>query len=297
MMKKILTMALALSALFAAYAQDEASTEMVDKLYPQIMQASQSGDQALAKALIQRLVDAGEDISELEVTYAYSLAGTGELQKGIDRLNEYMRANPNDYLGCQALGDLYLQAGDKTMAMSWLGKCIDLNPGFARPYVTIARMTAKGDKKMSIASYNQAIRLFLDANQPNGAVQLGVEAMEVDPKNVELLMSLGDALAMAEMPDKAISFYNEGFQNAASAKEKDFQTITSANYKIAKLYAEKGEYDSALTYLSILIDNEKYTGEYADIYKEALNLAADCLDKKGDAAKAMQYRAKAKAMN
>jgi len=292
-MKKFFTMAVAISAFLMASAQNDASEGLMDKLYPQIMQASQSNDQALAKSLIEQLIDAGADISELETTYAYSLAATGNLQQGIDRLKAYLKANGRDYLACQALGELYSQAGDEANALAWLGKCSEINPGYARPYVTIARMVAKNDKKTAMESYNKAIRLFIDANQPNGAVQLGVEAMEIDPENVELLMSLGDALVLAAMPDKALSFYNEAINNAVSDMNPDFSVITDANYKIAKIYSDKGDYDSALTYLTILIENEKYTGAFKSTFADALNLAASCCDKKGDAAGAAQYRTKA----
>lgn len=293
-MKKFILMAAAISAFLFTYAQDESG--LMDKLYPQIMQASQANDQALAKSLIDQLIEAGVDISELEATYAYALAGTGNLQQGIDRLNSYLKDNETDYLAYQALGDLYAKAGDEAKAFSAYVMCNTINPDYARPYVSFARMVKNKDKKLAMVGYNKAIRLFIDAGQPNGAVQLGVEAMEVDPSNVELLMSLGDALVIADMPDKAISFYNEGFKYAAAAKEKDYETISSANYKIAKLYADKGEYDAALTYLNILIDNEKYTGAYKQIFIDALNLAADCYGKKGDAAHANECRNKAISM-
>lgn len=295
-MKRIFLLAMAIAAFGIGFAQDDATGNLADKLYPQIMQASQAKDYALTKTLIEQLIEAGADISELEAEYARALAGTGNLQEGIDRLSSYLQTSPNDYLACQALGELYQQAGNPQAALTWYGKCIEINPGYARPHVSIARMAAKTDKALSIASYNQAIRLFLDANQPNGAVQLGVEAMDVDPENVELLMSLGDAMEMAGMPDKAVAFYNEGFKNAASAKEKDYATISSANYKIAKVYADKGEYDAALTYLTILIENEQYTGQYKQTFKDALTLAADCYDKKGDKAKAEEYRNRAAAI-
>lgn len=295
-MKKLLLLALAVLSLNFSFAQDETPDALLDKLYPQIMQASQQKDYALTRALIERLIDAGADISELEPSYAYALASTGDVSKGIDRLNEHLQANPADYLACQALGELYQQDGDNAAAMAWLSKCIELNPAYARPYVTIARMAAKTDKALSIASYNQAIRLFIDAGQPNGAVQLGVEAMDVDPENVELLMSLGDALAMAGMSDKAIAFYNEGFNIAAAAEQKDYAAISDANYKIAKLYADMGEYDAALTYLNILIENEQLTGQFPQTFKQALLLAADCCQKQGQDKRAEEYRTRAAAL-
>lgn len=293
-MKRILTVVAALSAIFSVWAQNDDSSALMDKLYPQIMQASQSGDQALAKSLIEQLIDAGVDISELETAYAYSLAATGNLPGAIDRLNAYLAANESDYLACQALGELYAQSGDRNAALAWLGKSSAINPGYARPYVTIARMTAKDDKATSIDTYNKAIALFIEANQPNGAVQLGVEAMEVEPENVELLINLGDALLLAGMADKALAFYNEGIAKAAASQSPDYQAITTANYKIAKIYRDKADYDSALTYLDILIDNEKYTGQYKQTYADALALAAECSDMKSDAERASQYRAKAK---
>lgn len=292
-MKKLLTLAIAASALFMASAQDKPSDELMDKLYPQIMQASQANDHALTKSLIEQLIDAGVDISELETAYAYALAGTGNLQRGIDRLGAYINAHSQDYLAYQALGELYSQAGDEAKALANFETCSSLNPGYARPYVTMARMMSKKDKNKAMANYNKAIRLFIDANQPNGAVQLGVEAMEVDPADVTLLASLGDALLLASMPDKALSFYNESIARASASDSPDFKAITESNLKIAKIYYDKGEYDAALTYLDILIDNEKYTGAYKPTFAEALDLAASCSEKIGDAARASQYRGRA----
>ncbi len=293
-MKKILTLVAAIAACLCATAQDEAGGALMDKLYPQIMQASQSGDHALAKSLIEQLIAAGVDISELETTYAYSLAGSGDVQAGIDRLNAYAKDHADDYLACQALGELYGQAGDKDSALLWLGRSCDINPGYARSYVTIARLTAKDDKATAMKNYNKAISLFIEAGYPNGAVQLGVEAMDISPENVELLMNLGDALMLADMTDKALAFYNEAINKAASSQSPDYEAITIANYKIAKIYHDRGDCDSALTYLDILIENEKYTGAYKSTFADALNLAAECSEIKGDQARAAAYRDKAR---
>ena len=297
-MKKFLVMAaIAMSAFLTASAQDDTSEALTDKLYPQIMQASQSNDHAQAKALIEQLIDAGADISELEATYAYALAATGELQKGIDRLNAYLDGNNTDYLAYQALGDLWGQAGDEAKAFAAYNMCIHINPTFARPYVSFARLVKNKNKKLAMTGYNKAISLFLEAGQPNGAVQLGGEAMEVDPDNTKLLILLGDALVMANMPKNALAFYNEAMLKSISNGSHDYETTTKANCKMAGVLYELGEYDSALKLLDTLIESEETTAAYKSDFAKALNLAASCWEKKGDEAKATQYRERANAFS
>lgn len=293
--KKIsVIVALAVASVMPSWAQD--TDELYNRLYPQIMQASQGKDYQRVVSLMDELLQAKADISEIETLYAVALNGVGRTDEAINRLNAYLKAEPTDVSAYYTLGELYQAAGNQPQAQAQWEKCIELRPNNSKPYVAIARMAGMENKTVAMDYYNKAIAIFIDAKQPNGAVQLGIEAMNIDPEDLKLLVQLGNALSMAGMVDNALPFYAEAIGLASSAVTPPFDILTEANVGLAKIYYDKGDYDSALTYLLILIENDDVTRAFPERYRTALQIAADCYDKKCDTVRADELRTKAQAI-
>lgn len=298
MLKKIIAIALfGLGLGLSAHAQTEETEALKDKLYTSIIQAYNVKNWTEVDALIKRLLEAGANIDELEITYAEALGELGQPEEGISRLKAYVGKAPDDFRAYNMLGDLYEKTGNASEAIEAYEKSASMRPDFARPMVAAARLQAESDPAKAMANYNRAIDIFLNAKRPDAAIQLGTEAMKIDPENIDLLMLMGDALTRAGMVDYALSFYTEVIVANGKQGNPDPGSIIESNYNIAMIYFKKHEYDKALTFLQSLLANTELMESDKDAQALALSLAAACENRKGDQAAADALLEQAKAVS
>lgn len=278
----------------AAFAQTEDTEALKDKLYTSIIQAYNAKNWTEVNDLIGQLVAAGASIDELEITYAEALGELGRGQEGIDRLNAYLKNTPDDFRAYQVLGELYENAGNTGKAIEAYEKCASIRPDFAKPMVSAARLQASSDPQAAMKNYNKAITVFINANRPDGAIQIGTEAMKVDPQNIDFLMLMGDALTRANMPDNALSFYAEVITVNNRNPQPDPAIALDANYNIAMIYYKKHEYTKALVFLNSLVTNTELEKSSPEAYALAMCLSAACENRRGNSSGAEECLAKAR---
>lgn len=292
-MKKILLTALALGA--AWWAGAVTPEELSNQLYLQIVSSYNAQNWERVTELVEQLIDAGADIDEFEITYSNALAQSGRAEEAATRLEAYLEKCPDDYQGWNALGDIQSMRSMTDQAIEAYAKSSELNPMFARPCVAIARLKAASDPAASVQSYCQAMRIFLLAEQPQGAIQFGSEAMGIDPKNTQLLILLGEALSQAGLEDKALPFYAEAVSIASEPAAPDLETVGVGTDRIGMIYYKQGEYAKSLAFLNVLTANDEILGNLDPEMAQELLLLTAANNQKldlGDEAAAMLEKAR-----
>lgn len=257
-MKKIFLTALALGAAWCwAPAQNANPEELTNQLYTQIVSAYNAQNWEQVTGLVERLIDAGADIEDLEENYCRALAESGRADLAAERLEAYLEKNPEDFQSWYTLGDIQGRRSLTEKAVEAYNKSAELNPMFARPYVAIARLIGASDPATSVDAYCKAMRIFLLAEQPQGAIQFGSEAMQIDPRNSQLMILLGESLTQAGLEDNALPFYAEAVSIASDAEASDMETVGVGTNRIGMIYYKKGEYAKSLAFLSVLTSNDQ----------------------------------------
>lgn len=298
-MKKILLTALTLGAAWCmSPAQTTDPEELSNLLYTQIISAYNAQNWEQVTGLVQQLIDAGADIEDLEVNYCIALSESGRADEAAERLEAYLTANPEDYQGWYALGDIQVRRSMTDKAIEAYSKSAELNNMFARPYVALARLYSADDSAASVDAYCKAMRIFLLAEQPQGAIQFGSEAMKIDPSNPQLLILLGESLSMAGIEDKALPFYAEAVSVASAPENADLETVGVGTQRIAMIYYKKGEYAKSLAFLSTVAENDILLSNFnPEMGQELLMLAAANNQKLGNDSEAELYLNKARDLN
>lgn len=274
----------------------DAAEVLKDRLYTSIIQAYNVKNWEEVNALMEQLVAAGANIDELERTYAEALIGLDRENEAIERINAYLAKEPDDFRAYQLLGDAYRKGGDTDKAAEAYDKCNEMRPDFARPLVSKARMLAEIDKAAALDAYNKAIRIFLVAERPDAAIQIGVEAYKIDETNLDLLMQMADALKRANMQKEALSFYAAAIAANSEAEEPDVAVSIEAAYGMAMIYYRQKEYDKAISILEKMLVSEQIMGTDKDAYVTALCLAAACEQRLGHDKESQAYQSKAEGL-
>lgn len=292
-MKKIfLLMAVALGASIAS--AQEQQTE-ADRLYLQIMQAYKAQNWEEVASLVQQVAQAGEDIEEFEVIYAQSLNSMGNYQQAFDRMDAYTSKYPEDYGAWSLYADLCARLGMNVKAVEAYEHCSSLHPEIARPLALSARLLRESDPVEATARYKQAIRMYKDGNRVGNAIQLGPEALGIAATDTELLMLLGECLEKASMPDDALPFYAEVVALNAKGEKPDVAQVAAAEFAIANIYYNKGEYDKTLDYLKGAIDNEALLSSDVSALAKIFCVASAASERLGMNEEAHAYEEKARA--
>ena len=277
-MKKYMMAALSALILGAsAFAQnDNEQQTLADKLYVSITQAQNSQDWPKVAELVEQILAAGEDISDYEVAYAQALSHQGRSLDAIKRLEAYLPAHDTDFMAYQTLGDIYASTLQTEKAAQAYQKCGELRPDFARPFVSLGRLYAAEDTVKAMENYNKAIRIFLQAQRPDAAIQIGLEAMKVDQTDMRMLLLMGDALTDAGMTDNALSFYAAVLAQAPKADDNsvNIETAVEANFSIAMVYYRRKEYKESLKYLEKMYESEPLLSSDAKAFAMMLCLGA-----------------------
>ncbi len=259
----------------AAPAGGVSPEELSNQLYTQIVSAYNAHNWEQVTTLVQQLIDAGADIDDLEENYCKALAESGRADEAITRMEAYLEKCPEDYQAWYTLGEIQTRCSATEKAIEAYSKSAELNPMFARPYVAIARLYGAEDPAAAVDAYCKAMRIFLLAEQPQGAIQFGSEAMGIDPKNSQLMILLGEALSQAGMEEKALPFYAEAVSIASDPETADMETVGIGTDRIAMIYFKKGEYSKSLAFLSVLTGNDQLFSTLApEMAQELLMLAA-----------------------
>lgn len=297
-MKKIILTALALGASWCAQAADPTPEELSNQLYTQIVSAYNAQNWEQVTELVQRLIDAGADIDDLEVNYCKALAKCGQADQAVERMEAYLEKSPEDYQGWYALGDIQAGRSMTDKAIEAYSKSTELNSMFARPYVAIARLYGTSDPAASVDAYCKAMRIFLLAEQPQAAIQFGSEAMGVDSHNSQLMILLGESLSQSGLEDKALPFYAEAVSIASATETADMETVGVGTNRIAMIYYKKGEYAKSLAFLSVLTGNDELLSALApEMTQELLMLTAADNQKLGKGSEAEALLDKARVIN
>lgn len=298
-MKKIFLTALTLGAAWCmSPAQTTNPEELSNLLYTQIISAYNAQNWEQVTDLVQRLIDAGADIEDLEVNYCIALSESGCPDEAADRMELYLESNPEDYQGWYALGDIQIRRSMPDKAIEAYTKSAELNSMFARPYVAIARLYGSDDPEAAVDAYCKAMHIFLLAEQPQGAIQFGSEAMNIDAGNQHLLLLLGESLSMAGLEEKALPFYAEAISVASIPENADFETVSVGTQRIAMIYYKKGEYAKSLAFISTVSENKILLSNFDPVMaQELLMLTAANYQKLGKDSDAESYLTKAREVN
>lgn len=292
-MKKILLLMAA--ALGASFASAQEQQTVADKLYLQIMQAYKAQNWEEVASLVQQVDQAGEDIEEFEVIYAQSLNGLGDYQGAFNRMDAYTSKYSEDYGAWSLYADLCARLGMNVKAIEAYEHCMSLHPEIARPLALSARLLRESNPAEATARYKQAIRLYKDNKLLGNAIQLGPEALGIAAKDTELLMLLGECLEKASMPDDALPFYAEVVALNANEQQPNVAQVAVAEFAIAKIYYNKGQYGRTMDYLKGAIDNEALLSADAAALAKIFCLASLASEHLGNSGDAHTYEKKARA--
>mgnify|MGYP001245913332 CR=1 FL=1 len=118
-----------------------------------------------------------------------------------------------------------VQSGDSSGAEAKLHKLIELYPDFAPAHNDLAVFAYEnGDHETARAHYEKATQLmpgnstfrknladfyFVEGYDVDGAINIYLEELQKDPKNIETLMGLGKICSLLDRPEEAESFYGK----------------------------------------------------------------------------------------
>lgn len=297
-MKKIFILLMAAMAFASASAQDQEEQQTVaDRLYLQIMQSYKAQDWDEVTSLIDQVAQAGENTEEFEVIYAQALYEKGDYQGAHDRLEPYVEKYPQEYQAWSLFADACSQLGLAQQAVEAYDHCSELQPSLARPWACSARALKTTNPTEATERYKEAIRIYIESGKLGNAIKIGSEAVAIAPADTELLMLVGDALDKAAMPDQALAFYAEVVALNAKAEQPDVQQVAAAEYAIALIYYDKGDYQRALQMLEGAIDNDSLAEVDSSAYARMLCLASATCERMGDTKKSAALLEKAKGVD
>lgn len=118
-----------------------------------------------------------------------------------------------------------VQSGDRSGAETKLRKLLELYPDFAPAHNDLAVLAYEhGDKEAARTHYETAARLrpgngtfrrnladfyFVEGYDVDGAINIYLEELQKEPKNIETLMGLGRICTLLDRPEEAETFYGK----------------------------------------------------------------------------------------
>ncbi len=138
------------------------------------------------------------------------------------------RAGEDDELTAEEIYEIsqqLVQSDDRSGAETKLRKLIELYPDFAPAHNDLAVLAYEhGDKETARVHYEKAAQLrpgngtfrknladfyFVEGYDVDGAINIYLEELEKEPKNIETLMGLGRICTMLDRPEEAEVFYGK----------------------------------------------------------------------------------------
>jgi arylsulfatase A-like enzyme/Flp pilus assembly protein TadD len=168
--------------------------------------------------LARELVARSPESPGFERSLGIALAGVGQLDEAIARLNEALRLRPDFPEAHGSLGDVLVRKGMLDDGMAHYATAVRLDPGFAPAQVGLGNLlAARGQRKAALRAYAVAIR--------------------VAPDYAEAHNNMGNVFAQLGQMKPAIEHYR-----AALRAKPDFPL---AHYNLGRLLARLGRREEA----------------------------------------------------
>ena len=128
-----------------------------------------------------------DDPMNISIAYAEALAAKGYIEKAIKVLDKKISKDPEDYYLYNTKGNVYAVAEKYDSAIYYYDKTTEMRPTYARPYIYKGEIyeIIMNDKKMAIANYMSAVRLFAGHGFVNEVQEFCNRVLSLDSTNVE----------------------------------------------------------------------------------------------------------------
>jgi tetratricopeptide (TPR) repeat protein len=216
---------------------------------------------------------------------AAALVWKGEFDAALRDYDAAIRLNPKAAQPWNNRGSAYYAKRDFDKAIKDFGKAIELDPRYVDAYAN--RATAWLDlnqPEKAITDYDEVIRLdpsFVGAYNNRGvclrqkkqfdkALKDFDEALRLDPKSVAALNC--KAFLLATCPDAKFRDGKQAVEIARKACEIDGWKTNFLIDTLASAYAEAGQFDEAVKWLSKALADAEYAKEAGDTGRKMLEL-------------------------